>query len=265
MTIDEMKARKQELGYSVEALAELSGVPRGTLQKIFSGQTKSPRRETIEKLTAVLEKRMSSESVAEEVLAYNGPRVDNPYGDKMQGDYTIEDYLALPDSKRYELIDGVIYELAAPRVSHQIIAGFLFYQLMNCVEEHQPEHCYPYISPLDVQLDKDKKTMVQPDVIICCDPEQDSGVRIFGAPDFVAEVLSPSTRQRDLFLKLSKYKKAGVREYWLIDPNKQQVIVYLFFKEDDISFYRFDDTIPVGISDGMCTISFESIKKRLSD
>lgn len=271
MTLEEMKRRKQELGYSVEALVKLTGIPRGTLQKIFSGQTKSPRRETIEKLTAVLGSYTAAGQHKAGIVAETSPvygstarQVDNPYGDKMQGEYTIEDYLALPDDKRYELIDGVIYEMASPAVIHQMIAGFLYYQFMSCVEKHQVETCYPYISPLDVQLDKDNKTMVQPDVMICCDRELDSGKRIFGAPEFLAEVLSPSSRQRDMFIKLNKYKNAGVREYWLINPAKQQVIVYLFYKDDDVSCYTFDDTIPVSISDGLCDVSFAPLKKRLA-
>lgn len=267
MTIEEMMQRKQELGYSVDGLAKITGVPKGTLQKIFSGQTKSPRRDTVEKLTAVLDEKKyvapkTVSYVAESTSFYGNEarQVDNPYGNKMQGEYTIDDYMALPDDKRYELIDGVIYEMASPAKYHQVLAGYLFYRLMTCTEAH-PGECHPYISPLDVQLDKDNKTMVQPDVIVCCDPEEDSGDRIFGSPDFVAEVLSPSTRKKDKFLKLNKYKNAGVREYWMIDPEKQKVLVYLFDHDDDTFIYSFKETIPVSISDGKCEICFEETNK----
>ena len=273
-TLEEMKDRKRELGYSVDGLSKVTGIPKATLQKIFGGQTKSPRRETIEKLTAVLEKKSVSYHTPEyrgsivaegtPVKAWNGTvhYLDNPYGNKKQGDYTIDDYLALPDDKRYELIDGVIYEMASPSTNHQVIAAFLLHRLMICAEEH-PSPCYPYIAPLDVQLDKDQKTMVQPDIIICCDPKQNTGKRLFGAPDFAAEVLSPSTRKKDMFIKLNKYKNAGVREYWMIDPLKQKVIVYLFYKDDDIMIYSFDDEIPVSISDELCKVCFAPIKERL--
>jgi Uma2 family endonuclease len=189
-------------------------------------------------------------------------RVDNPYGDKMQGEYTIEDYAKLPEDKRFELIDGVLFEMEAPTTDHQKIAGYLHYELMKCVEEHGMP-CYPYIAPVDVQLDKDIWTMVQPDVLICCDHELDTGKRIFGAPDFAAEILSPSSRGRDMFLKFNKYKKAGVREYWMIDPKKQQVLVYLFYKENDVSAYNFEDHIPVSISDGLCEVCFSKLIPRL--
>lgn len=286
MTIEEMKKRKQELGYSIENLSKLTGVPLGTLRKIFSGQTQSPRRSTIEKLTAVLNHSvrissfddrnnsgnatydftgsLSPDGVRETPAAYGNSALaaDNPSGIKKQGEYTIEDYFALPDDKRYELIDGVIHDMASPTRDHQLIAGYLYYVLMTCADQH-PSECHPYISPLDVQLDKDNKTMVQPDVIVCCSPDQDSGQRIFGAPDFVAEVLSPSSKKRDIFIKLSKYKDAGVREYWLIDPDRKKVIVYDFEHNDDITVYTFDDHIPVGISDGKCNVCFTKIKDRL--
>ena len=271
MTLEEMRQRKQELGYSVSDLARLSGVPQPTLQKIFSGTTKTPRHDTMEKLAAVLGRpkpvkyssiHFSTDHVADAVPAYGSAKkeVDNPYGNKMQGEYTIEDYLALPDDKRYELIDGVIYEMSSPTSNHQDLVTYLGYLFWSCVEQHHLP-CHPFVAPLDVQLDKDNKTMVQPDVIVVCDSSQNIGKRIFGAPDFAAEILSPSTRGRDLFLKLNKYRNAGVREYWLIDPDKKTVVVYLFCKNDDMTTYTFDDEIPVFISDGLCSVSFAALEK----
>lgn len=303
MTIEEMKERKRELGYSIEDLAGLCGVPVGTLRKVFSGATKNPRRITIDKLTAALEKKEKSgpgstyyhleshsqvkenpgvyegigqvkESaggyegtgqVKESPLAYGNIAEikDIPCDAKKQGEYTIEDYFALPDDKRYELIDGVIYDMASPSRNHQVIAGYLYHILMTCSEKH-PSECHPYIAPLDVQLDKDNRTMVQPDVIICCQEEQDSGSRIFGAPDFLAEVVSPSSKSRDRFVKLRKYKEAGVREYWMIEPEREQVIVFLFEDDDRIAIYSFDDEISVSISDGTCKVCFAPVKERLN-
>ncbi len=290
MTLEDMKKRKQELGYSIETLAKLAGVPVSTLRKIFSGQTKSPRRDTIEKLSAILDSserhaadrggtdvpgmetypydltgRSGKSGVKEGSAVYDTSALqpDNPYGSKKQGEYTIEDYFALPDDQRYELIDGVIYDMASPTRDHQVIAGYLYYRLMTCAEEH-PSECRPYMSPLDVQLDKDNKTMVQPDVIVCCSPEQDSGQRIFGAPDFLAEVVSPSSKKRDRFIKLQKYENAGVREYWLIEPKRLQVIVFLFEKDCETHIYSFDDEIPVYISGGSCKVCFAPVKDRMT-
>ncbi|MDD6716460.1 MAG: Uma2 family endonuclease [Firmicutes bacterium] len=279
MTLEEMREKKKEHGYSLEYLATLSDVPLSTLRKIFSGQTRSPRRETMERLTAVLQDRRSSggdvkygkgteyaaSKVYENKPAYAAAAREIPYTgeDIEQGRYTIDDYLALPEERRCELIDGVFYDMASPLVVHQLIAGYLYYQLMSCAEKSHAQ-CRPYIAPLDVQLDKDNRTMVQPDVIICCHEEQDSGGRIFGAPDFLAEVVSPSSRQRDRFIKYLKYKNAGVREYWLIETERMEVIVYSFDKDDEMHLYSFDDDIPVGISEGNCVISFREIKQRVA-
>ncbi len=274
MTLDEIKRKKQEMGYSVDTISRLSGVPKATLQKVFSGATKSPRHETLVRLSAVLEDHKTiryadvsgspSPSILRDGPAASAARVivDNPYGNKMQGQYTVEDYLALPDDKRYELIDGVIYEMASPTSNHQEIAGFMYYCFRKCADAHHLS-CHPYIAPLDVQLDKDNKTMVQPDVIVICDPRTNIGKRMFGAPDFVAEVLSPTSRNRDIYIKLNKYKHAGVREYWILEPEKQKVITYLFDKDDDIRLYTFDDDIPVDISDGLCTVNFTKAKEWL--
>ena len=123
----------------------------------------------------------------------------------------------------------------------------------------------PFISPIDVQLDSDDKTIIQPDVIVLCDKNKYTPARIIGAPDFVAEVLSPSTRSRDMFLKLNKYRSAGVLEYWMIDPEKKIIITYLFGKDDDYSVYSFRDVIPVGIYNGELTIDFSQIDDFVSD
>ena len=279
MTLEEMREKKKERGYSLEYLATLSDVPLSTLRKIFSGQTRSPRRETMERLTAVLQDRRSScgdgnyekgtsgadSKVFENKPAYAAAAREIPYTgeDIEQGRYTIDDYLALPEERRCELIDGVFYDMASPPVVHQMLAGYLYHQLMTFAEKSCAQ-CRPYIAPLDVQLDKDNRTMVQPDVIVCCHDEQDSGVRIFGAPDFLAEVVSPSSRQRDRFIKYLKYKNAGVREYWLIETERMEITVYRFDKDDEVRVYSFDDDIPVGISERNCAISFRGIKQRVA-
>lgn len=273
MTLDDIRTRKKELGYSIEDLSRISGVPKGTLQKILSGRTAAPRRGTIERLEAALPAgrgslpgAFSGSGMVREPAAVYGSSAEDEFTfrGKKQGEFTVEDYMALPEDKRYELIDGHLYEMFSPTSNHQVIAGYLYYCLMSCAEQH-PAPCYPYIAPLDVQLDKDNRTMVQPDVIVCCDPALNIGKRLFGAPDFLAEVFSPSTKKKDIFIKLPKYKNAGVREYWMIDPDRKQVIIYLFCQDDAIRLYTFDDEIPVTISDGLCSVCFASIKERLVD
>ncbi len=186
-----------------------------------------------------------------------------PYG-KPQGSYTLEDYYALPDDIRVELIDGVIYDMSAPTLTHQFVGGEIFSKIMQYIDGKKGK-CIPFISPVDVQLDCDNRTMVQPDVIIVCDKDKRINRCVYGAPDFVAEVLSPSTRKKDSMIKLRKYQMAGVREYWMIDLKKEKVITY-FFEEDGIpAIYGAEDDVPVRIYEGDLKISMKGIFERVKD
>ena len=266
MTIEEMRNRKKELGYSNEALSRLSGVPFSTVQKIFSGATESPRQKTLQALEQVLQKsdkpgvsysftRNAQDSMVQETAA--------AYGKKRQGEYTLEDYYAIPDERRVELIDGEIFDMAAPSLRHQTILGELHLQFRACADAHG-ENCRVFLSPCDVQLDNDDKTMVQPDLFVVC-REFDREKRCFsGAPDLTVEILSDATRAKDLLLQTYKYQNAGVREYWIIDPKEEQVLVYDFSEESlEPHKYPFTSVIPVAISDGKCQIDFARIKERL--
>lgn len=240
MTIEEMKARKIELGLTNEMLAQEAGVPLSTVQKIFSGVTKAPRRLTIEAITRVLER----------------PRYQPGPENKR---YTIDDYYALPDDQRVELIDGVFYDMGAPALIHQKILGDLHILFRECADRHNMP-CEVYLSPCDVRLDMDNYTMVQPDLLVICREYDIHAIRYEGAPDLVVEILSPSTRSKDMILKLYKYQNAGVREYWIIDPRYRTVTVH-FFEEEEYQpkTYDFNSQIPIAISEGFCTIDFSRI------
>ena len=259
MTIEEMKQQKLQRGYSYAQISDLSGVPLGTVQKIFSGETEHPRYATLQALEEVLKNqdtdRMLNDSA---VFSYGSPQENKQ--DKKQGDYTIEDYFAIPDDIRVELIDGVIYDMAVPTFDHQKIAGEIHRQIANYILDNNGQ-CEAGMSPIDVQLDCDDKTMVQPDVLILCNQEKIQKGRVFGAPDFVLEVISPSTKRKDYFKKLEKYENAGVREYWILDPYKKQLLVFFF--EGDIYAQMHDLTqpVPIHIYEGKLEISFEHILK----
>lgn len=278
MTIQEMKNRKKELGYTNKDLAALSGVPLGTIEKIFGNTTSAPRRSTILALESVLSgsskpKTRTVYQTEEISLILNDPGVSyqsgtsayKEFGEKKQGEYTLEDYLALPDEQRVELIDGVFYDMAAPFVVHQFIATQIGYQLMGYTEKTKGP-CKPVLSPVDVQLDKDNKTVVQPDVLILCKPEiLIRNGRVFGAPDFIIEILSPSTRKKDMTLKLMKYAYAGVREYWIIDPDKLTVLAYDLEHEEFPVLYDFNSGVPVGIWNGDFSVDFKAVYNYIKD
>ena len=272
MLIDDLKRRKQELGYSNEKLAELSGVPLGTVQKIFGGATKHPRYRTLQAIEAALFRDAPEQDGSEQ--AYSAPSSDftmvrepqpaysagskSSYGTKRQGEYTLEDYYALPDDVRAELIDGVLYDMAMPTFVHQDILRNLVFQLEMCMQAH-PCGCRLFLAPMDVQLDCDDRTILQPDILIFCDDAKMRKRVYFGAPDFVVEILSPSTRKKDVTVKLRKYIGAGVREYWIVDPDTERVFVYLI-EEGELPFIcGYGENVPVGISGGTCSIDFTAI------
>jgi len=183
------------------------------------------------------------------------------FNGKQQGDYTYEDYLALPEDIRVELIDGVFCDMPVPPLVHQSILLALYEQFLPCINVH-PE-CHFYISPIDVRLDRDERTVVQPDIAVICDRSLLEGRYVWGAPDFIIEVLSPSTRRKDMFIKNNKYLNAGVKEYWMVDIDARRIMVYVFGEAPIITTYTFDDTVPVAISDGECLIDFKKVYDKI--
>ena len=170
MTIEQMRERKKELGYTNEQLSQLSGVPIGTLQKVLGGATRSPRYDTLQCIEAVLwpEGDAHTQSVIREDNSYS---VKDPFVWDRQGEYTLDDYYALPDEKRVELIDGVFYDMASPSGVHQELIGLLYLIFAGYVRGKQGS-CKVFLSPFDVQLDRDNRTMVEPDLLVICNREK---------------------------------------------------------------------------------------------
>lgn len=260
MTIEEMVKRKKELGYSYSRIAELSGLPLATVQKVLGGVTKSPRYETLTALEAVLAPREIPRSTP---FSYVKEPPASYHVTKQQGDFTVEDYEALPEDVRAELIDGVLYDMSAPSLIHQALAGAIYAELLGYVRKNHGS-CVPFVSPLDVQLDRDNKTMVQPDVIVVCDRSKLLKKRLFGEPDLVIEILSPSTRRKDMMIKLTKYINAGVKEYWMVWPDRKKVICHRIQDDYCPTVYPFDAKVPVGIWNDQFEIDFKEIYQQIS-
>ena len=296
MTIAELKSNKQEYGLSNREISILSGVPLGTVDKIFSGQTAAPRYKTLQAISRALSLAApsldvtpqnvaaSQTSAPEKFLYHTGassapatalikePSASGsaflkepsaPYGSSAEKEkrYTIKDYLSFPEEKRCELIDGVIYDMSAPTTIHQYIGSAVWEKLRNHIRSKNGS-CVPFISPIDVQPDPlDDTTIVQPDVIVICNREKITRARIIGAPDLVVEVLSPSTRKKDIGVKSNVYERSGVQEYWLVDPDRENVIVYRYGEDYVIQLYPFSTPVPVGIFGDECVIDFAEIAK----
>ncbi|MBM2834175.1 MAG: Uma2 family endonuclease [Candidatus Brocadiaceae bacterium] len=133
--------------------------------------------------------------------------------------YTWDDYRTWPDNERWEIIDGVAYNMTpAPSVKHQNVAGNFFSQLKQKLAN---KTCKPFIAPVDVILSE--YDIVQPDVFVVCDKNKITEANIKGAPDLVVEILSPATALKDLREKKNLYEKFGVKEYTVIDPLEEYV------------------------------------------
>ncbi len=237
--IKSIKILKEKHKFTNAQIAQISGVPYGTVIKILGGVTKSPN---FAKLVAI-------EDALFRFIKEESGSLDYGAVDLHRFSKTIDDYYAQSPEERAELIDGALLNMSAPSIWHQKVTLNMAIAISSYIKANKGP-CKAIISPVAVQLDQDDKTMVEPDLIIVCDPNKITDKCILGAPDYVMEVTSKSTRSRDFILKLSKYKNAGVREYWIIDETSQKV--YVYSKLDDaeefaINTYAFTDTIPVGI------------------
>ena len=162
--------------------------------------------------------------------------------------YTIDDIYSLPDGERAELIDGQIYFMAPPATNHQRIVSELHYQIKDYIKRNNGE-CEVFPAPFAVFLSDNEKNYVEPYISVICDKDKITDKGCEGAPDWVIEIVSPSTKQMDYYKKLFKYHTAGVREYWVVDPERKLVTVYSF-QRDIMEEYPFGEEVPAGIYEG---------------
>ena len=172
--------------------------------------------------------------------------------------YTYSDYLEWDDDQRWELVDGVPFLMSAPSTRHQKISSNLHGQLFILLKG---KPCDVYHAPFDVRLNADTldNTVVQPDILVICDRVKLDKAGCKGAPDFVIEILSPSTSSRDRHLKFDLYRKVGVREYWVIEPDANIVSAHILNNEDYITrIYGETDIAPISVLDN-CSIDLAEV------
>ena len=184
-----------------------------------------------------------------------------PYTLKQPELHTIDDIYSLPEGSRAELIDGRIYDMAPPTRKHQIAAGELFTSIHGYIKA-KGGTCEPYIAPFAVFLNKDDTNYVEPDISVICDKSKLTDKGCFGSPDWIIEIVSPGSRRMDYFTKLFKYRSSGVREYWIVDPDKNRILVYNF-EEETTGDYTFADSVKAGIYDDLY-INFSDITNLLN-
>ena len=159
--------------------------------------------------------------------------------------YTIQDIYAFPDGQRAELIDGNIYMMAPPTTRHQLLAFSLARKIADYIDKNKGK-CQVLLAPFAVFLNEEKN-YVEPDISVICDPDKIDDDGCHGAPDWIIEIVSPESRR---MIKLFKYRSAGVREYWIVDPEKNRIIVYNFIN-DTMMEYSFGEPVKAGIYDDL--------------
>lgn len=172
-------------------------------------------------------------------------------------DHTIEDIYALPDGQRAELIDGEMYMMAPPKTIHQRISGALYVAIYQHIRS-QKGPCEVFSAPFAVFLNKDDKNYVEPDISVICDKDKLDDRGCNGAPDWIIEIVSPSSARMDYGIKLFKYRTAKVREYWIVNPMTRSVTVYDFEDDEMTQQYAFQDDIPACIYDDL-VINIENL------
>jgi len=179
--------------------------------------------------------------------------------------YTYADYLEWEGPERYELINGEVFQMASPSVAHQALLMGLSSDFDNWL---RGKPCRVFTAPLDVRLfpkeDKSDNTVVQPDLLVVCDKSKLDKGSVNGPPDLIIEIVSPSNSHSELFRKFNYYLEAGVREYWVIDPDIKKVSVHVYENGHYISYsYKNNDRIPVAVLLGL-EISLEDLWARLA-
>jgi len=173
---------------------------------------------------------------------------------KEKTDFTFADYkdLKLNEGERFEIIRGSAFAMPAPNAGHQAVLAALAAQFSDFLED-KPHKAYP--APYDVRLfykeDESDDTILQPDIAVVCDEKKRGQEGCRGAPDLVVEILSPLNTAIEMERKLNLYREAGVREYWVLDPENLSLTVYCFRETGHVYSYKNTATVPVAVLPGL--------------
>ena len=291
MDINDLKRRKKNLKLTTAQLAYLAELPVGTVSKVMTGETKKPSYITIEKIDKALAheemiarldeykryleeylKQHPDEDVDMKELEQKYRKERGLNNDPIpfavpKGETENHGNLAIVADKRatvsmlgeigedrnVELLDGNIIINEMPGIKHQTIVQNIGWAIQKFIDDNKGK-CKVFSIGVNVRISEDDYSLLIPDIVVTCDPDSIRDDGIWGAPDWVIEVVSRSTRHRDYRDKMHKYMSCGVREYWIVDPDKEKVTTYIEGEPMMAYNYNFDDEIPVYIYDGRLKI-----------
>lgn len=249
--ISDLKKLKKESGLTNAEIAELSGVPLSTVNKIFSGATKNPRYATLLAIEQVLTTKekipFTYDRLKEEPAIVRDTAAPYMYSAR---EYSGEDIEKLSEWSRAELINGKLYMLSAPDRLHQYFVKGLVFEIESHIRKNKGK-CHVYASPFDVRLFGDDSVIVQPDVLVVCNKDILTEKGCSRAPDWVIEIVSKSSSSHDYVRKLMQYQKAGVREYWIADPFRELISVFNFEDAGKSGEYNYGEAVPSGVLEGL--------------
>lgn len=251
MNLSELRQLKKNANMTNAEIAELSGIPFSTVNKIFSGATPNPRYGTLLAIEQVLTAKQKLPFVYDE--AKQEPclvRESAPAYCYTARSYNHDDIDALSEGTHAELINGKLYLLATPTRIHQFLVTELIFVIKTHIHKNNGG-CHVYTSPFAVRLFADDSTYVEPDVTVICNKDKLTEKGCNGAPDIAIEVVSPGNANHDYVTKLAKYQQAGVREYWIINPENSKTLVMNFENPANTGEYDFEETITSGVLEGL--------------
>lgn len=172
--------------------------------------------------------------------------------------YTIADIEALPEGERAELIDGEMFMMDSPPWRHQDILVNLLFEIEGYIRKNKGK-CRVLPAPFGVYIKNDNRNFVEPDISVICDEEKRSEKGCLGAPDWIIEIVSPSSKRMDYVRKTALYRDAGVREYWIVDSDKETVTIYEAKQWNAPVCHSFSERIKAGIYEDLY-IDFSTMK-----
>lgn len=251
MNISKLKELKKKSQMTNQQIAELSGIPLDIISKIFSCELSSPDYSILlaveEVLTTKTKIPFSYDQLFEKAIVVKEPGV--PYKFRSRN-YTLHDIEKLPEGVLAELIDGKLFIWNAPSRIHQSIVTQLIFHICTHIHNNRGT-CQVFPAPFGVRLLKNEDTLVLPDISVICNPDILNEHGCDGAPDWIIEIASKSNYAHDYITKFAKYQKAGVKEYWIIDPEDKKILVYNFLNPAKTNTYNITDKVPSNTLDGL--------------